>query len=75
MSLDTYVQCINSALKHEGEDLMKFPNQATEPAEAEVVGNLLSVWLYYRSSIFYRDVNGTCPHDPLTTAEALYPGN
>ena len=28
----------------------------------------------YRTSIFHRDVKGTCPHDPLTTAEALYPG-
>jgi purine nucleosidase len=46
---------------------------ATEPAESEVVGRLLYVWLAYRSSIFFRDVNGTCPHDPLTVAEALYP--
>jgi len=40
-----------------------------------VVGRLLKTWLYYRSGIFFRDVRGTCPHDALTVAEAIYPGS
>jgi inosine-uridine nucleoside N-ribohydrolase len=48
--------------------------QATAPPESEVVGRLLKTWLYYRSGIFFRDVRGTCPHDALTVAEAIYPG-
>lgn len=46
---------------------------ATAPPESEVVGRLLKTWLYYRSGIFFRDVRGTCPHDALTVAEAIYP--
>jgi hypothetical protein len=48
--------------------------QATAPPESEVVGRLLKTWLFYRSAIFYREVRGTCPHDALTVAEAIYPG-
>lgn len=44
--------------------------QARQPPEAEVVGRLLKVWLDYRSRIFEREITGTCPHDPLTIAEA-----
>ena len=43
---------------------------ATAPPEAIAVGRLLDVWLKYRSSIFGRRITGTCPHDPLTVAEA-----
>ncbi len=38
--------------------------------EAVLVGRLLGVWLAYRSRIFEQPVTGTCPHDPLTAAEA-----
>ncbi len=38
--------------------------------EAALVGRLLCVWLAYRSRIFEQPVTGTCPHDPLTAAEA-----
>ncbi|MGC4115142.1 MAG: nucleoside hydrolase [Myxococcales bacterium] len=47
--------------------------EAREPAESAVVGQLLDVWLRYRTVIFGRPVAGTCPHDPLTVAEAIYP--
>jgi purine nucleosidase len=47
---------------------------AAAPAESAVVARLLDVWLRYRSMIFGHRVNGTCPHDPLTVAEAVYPG-
>jgi inosine-uridine nucleoside N-ribohydrolase len=40
------------------------------PPEAKVVGALLKVWLDFRSRIFGRSITGTCPHDPLTIAEA-----
>jgi purine nucleosidase len=38
-----------------------------------VVGRLLDVWLRYRSMIFGLPVRGTCPHDALTVADAVYP--
>jgi inosine-uridine nucleoside N-ribohydrolase len=47
---------------------------ARQPAPAAVVGKLLDVWLNYRSAMFRHPVNGTCPHDPLTVAEAMFPG-
>lgn len=47
---------------------------ADAPPEAAVVGRLLREWLAYRSLIFRRQVRGTCPHDALTVAEAVYPG-
>lgn len=47
--------------------------QASHPPERMLVGNLLRVWLDYRSRIFKRPVTGTCPHDPLTVAEAVKP--
>ncbi len=43
--------------------------KSSRPLEA-IVGRLLSIWLDYRSDIFDRKVTGTCPHDPLTVAEA-----
>jgi purine nucleosidase len=46
---------------------------ATNPPEAQVVGKLLEVWLQYRTKIFGRKITGTCPHDPLTVAEATQP--
>jgi hypothetical protein len=48
--------------------------QARAPAESVLTGRLLEAWLQYRSMIFRRQVRGTCPHDALTVAEAVYPG-
>ncbi len=47
---------------------------AARPPEAVAVGKLLRVWLDYRTAVFGRPITGTCPHDPLTVAEALVPG-
>lgn len=38
-----------------------------------VVGTLLDVWLKHRKIVFRKEVNGTCPHDALTTLECIYP--
>lgn len=46
---------------------------AGDPPETEAVARLLRVWLDYRSDIFERPITGTCPHDPLTVAEAVFP--
>jgi len=43
---------------------------ASAPPDAALVGAMLDVWLNYRTAIFRRKVTGTCPHDPLTVAEA-----
>eukprot|EP01114_Cavostelium_apophysatum_P019209 TRINITY_DN6127_c0_g1_i2.p1 TRINITY_DN6127_c0_g1~~TRINITY_DN6127_c0_g1_i2.p1 ORF type:complete len:420 (-),score=57.91 TRINITY_DN6127_c0_g1_i2:975-2234(-) len=48
--------------------------KAQSPPENQVVGKLLDCWLQYRSRIFYKEIKGTCPHDALTVAEAIYPG-
>ena len=48
--------------------------QAREPPEVVAVARLLDVWLTYRSRILGAPVTGTCPHDPLTAAEAVQPG-
>jgi inosine-uridine nucleoside N-ribohydrolase len=48
--------------------------EATAPQESVIVSKLLSAWLEYRSVIFRKIIRGTCPHDALTTAEAVYPG-
>lgn len=42
---------------------------------SHVVGTLLDVWLKHRTIIFRKQVDGTCPHDALTTLECIYPGN
>jgi hypothetical protein len=42
--------------------------------EMRVVGLLMEEWFTYRSGIFYTTIRGTCPHDPLTTLEGIYPG-
>jgi inosine-uridine nucleoside N-ribohydrolase len=39
-----------------------------------IVGTLLDVWLKHRCIAYGKNVDGTCPHDALTTYEALYPG-
>ncbi len=43
---------------------------AAGPPEVAAVGELMRVWLRYRSDIFSKPITGTCPHDPLTVAEA-----
>ncbi|KAL9649785.1 hypothetical protein ABK040_009599 [Willaertia magna] len=37
-----------------------------------VVGTLLDVWLKHRTCAFRKEIKGTCPHDALTTYEAIY---
>jgi inosine-uridine nucleoside N-ribohydrolase len=48
--------------------------RAQAPTAAAVVGRMLDAWLDYRSAIFGRTMQGTCPHDPLAVAEAMFPG-
>lgn len=57
----------------DGEPVRQLIHGAVRP-DARLVGLLLDVWLTYRSEIFGRNVTGTCPHDPLTVAEAVRPG-
>ena len=65
----------DSETEKKGEQKKKVEEANTkQPEENRVVGTLLKVWFYYRSSMFYRKVRGTCPHDALSTAEAVYPG-
>jgi purine nucleosidase len=46
--------------------LMRTP----QTPESRIVSRMLEVWLDYRTSLFGRPITGTCPHDPLTVAEA-----
>ena len=39
-----------------------------------IVGTLLDVWLKHRTCSFHKPINGTCPHDALTTYEAIFTG-
>jgi purine nucleosidase len=48
------------------QQLMRTP----QTPESKIVGRMLEVWLDYRTSLFGRPISGTCPHDPLTVAEA-----
>jgi len=57
-----------------GRDACRALLDATRPRHAAAVGALLKVWLDYRSGIFGIPICGTCPHDALTVAEAVYPG-
>ncbi len=47
--------------------------RADQPPEVAAVGRLMRIWLEYRSGIFGRPITGTCTHDPLTVAEAVFP--
>jgi len=40
-----------------------------------IVGTLLDVWLKHRTKIFHKPIDGTCPHDALTTYEAVWTGS
>jgi inosine-uridine nucleoside N-ribohydrolase len=70
-------QAFSSWSRHEEVELSvsacRALRDALEPAESAIVGRLLEVWLRYRSMIFAHPVHGTCPHDALTVAEAIYP--
>eukprot|EP01122_Echinamoeba_exundans_P008116 TRINITY_DN262_c0_g2_i1.p1 TRINITY_DN262_c0_g2~~TRINITY_DN262_c0_g2_i1.p1 ORF type:complete len:442 (+),score=63.46 TRINITY_DN262_c0_g2_i1:137-1462(+) len=63
---------VTNKLWFDGADCLKLA-QATAPGHCREVGNLLRVWLTYRSHIFFRAIRGTCPHDALTLVEAIYP--
>ncbi|KAG2392133.1 hypothetical protein C9374_012385 [Naegleria lovaniensis] len=39
---------------------------------SHVVGTLLDVWLKHRTCVFHTPIKGTCPHDALTTYEAIF---
>jgi len=47
--------------------------EAETPPETVAVGRMMWVWLDYRSRILCQPITGTCPHDPLTVAEAAHP--
>jgi purine nucleosidase len=57
-----------------GGETVQYFLRATEPLETVAVAKLLKVWLDYRTRIFGQPIEGTCPHDPLTVAEAVYTG-
>ena len=48
---------------------------AVHPADAAAVAAMLRAWLSYRSRRFGQSITGTCPHDPLTVCEAVFPGS
>ncbi|MFX0062074.1 MAG: nucleoside hydrolase [Candidatus Hermodarchaeota archaeon] len=37
----------------------------------QLVGQMLDIWLEYRSNVFQQPIQGTCPHDPFTLAVAV----
>ena len=53
----------------EGAGIERFKD-ATLP-HAKIVGQMLDVWLEYRSNLFNNPIKGTCPHDAFTLAVAL----
>jgi hypothetical protein len=64
---------VTNKLWWDGEPCLRLMH-AVAPPESKIVGILLQVWLEYRSHIFFRAIRGTCPHDPLTVGESVYPG-
>jgi purine nucleosidase len=64
---------VTTAIWWDGETVQQML-RAESPPETVAVGKLLRVWLNYRSRVFRRSITGTCPHDPLTAAEAAHPG-
>lgn len=61
---------VTTALWWDGEPVQRL-TQSTAPPENAVVGQLLRVWLDYRTGLFGTNISGTCLHDPLTLAEAV----
>jgi inosine-uridine nucleoside N-ribohydrolase len=53
----------------EGTGITRF--QTTTLPHVKIVGQMLDVWLRYRSKIFNQKIKGTCPHDAFTLAVAL----
>jgi purine nucleosidase len=53
----------------EGAGIERF--QTTTLSYAKIVGQMLDVWLKYRTDIFNQPIKGTCPHDAFTLAVAL----
>lgn len=53
----------------EGAGIDRFQGSTFPPAK--IVGQMLDVWLEYRTNLFNRPINGTCPHDAFTLAVAL----
>ncbi|MFX0093734.1 MAG: nucleoside hydrolase [Candidatus Hodarchaeota archaeon] len=45
--------------------------QTTKTPHVQLVGQMLDIWLDYRSNIFHQPIHGTCPHDPFTLAVAV----
>ncbi len=63
----------NDATRHywlDGPPIERF-RTASHPA-VRIVGDMLEIWLEYRSQAFGRPIRGTCPHDPLTLAVACH---
>jgi len=59
--------------REETQKLLQCSNGTEELGEMRVVGLLLDEWFRYRSSIFFTDIKGTCPHDALAVLEAIFP--
>ena len=45
--------------------------QTSTHPHTKLVGQMLDVWLRYRTEIFNQPIKGTCPHDAFTLAAAL----
>ncbi len=52
----------------EGHPIQKFQSATNE--HTKIVGQMLDVWLKYRSDMFSTEIRGTCPHDPFAIAVA-----
>lgn len=73
------VDKLRSLSFHKGTDAYKNDNIEVKYNEeylkaSHIVGTLLDVWLKHRSSSSMKEMKGTCPHDALTTYEAIYNG-
>ncbi|KAJ6235720.1 inosine-uridine preferring nucleoside hydrolase [Anaeramoeba flamelloides] len=70
------IMCVGHAVTHtwfNNEIVPKLRKMDSKYGDFNVVGLLLDIWLHYRSQIFHQEIDGTCPHDPLTTTECIYP--
>lgn len=47
---------------------------ADDPPAVAMVGRMLREWVDFRSDALETPIKGTCPHDPMTLCEAVYPG-
>ncbi|MFX1253481.1 MAG: nucleoside hydrolase, partial [Promethearchaeota archaeon] len=53
----------------EGSGIERF--RTANAPHIQLVGQMLDIWLEYRSNIFHQPIRGTCPHDPFTLAVAV----